>query len=146
MRVLIVVAMGFGITACSRLSEPSQAEAAKPQQVSSGQRFILVPGQMPAPLLPGALALDTETGKLCKTYSWNEPSGERISSCGGQIVTKRYNPTTGQIEDIAPTIEDVDAEIARRKKAGFSRKYSPETGKVEDYLNGEKILKVEKVK
>jgi hypothetical protein len=43
-----------------------------PRERTGGyQRFIQIRGGNPALNLPGSLALDTETGHLCKTYEWH---------------------------------------------------------------------------
>jgi hypothetical protein len=52
----------------------------QPPHVPEFQRFIPLPENHPGDTLPGAVALDTATGKLCKTYKWSVPNME-LPSC-----------------------------------------------------------------
>ncbi len=44
--------------------------ATGPREPAEHARFALVMSGQPSGTVPGALALDTKTGQLCKTYNW----------------------------------------------------------------------------
>ena len=83
MKRIAVVAMLCSLLACdvnhpdaqgkAKASEESESEALKAQRMYY-QRFVSVSPSAGAPVpWAGALALDTMTGELCKTYAWSIP-------------------------------------------------------------------------
>jgi hypothetical protein len=69
-RTLLFLGLIF-LAACQ--SQPSEIPIKTPAiqaPAINHRRFAVVP-EYPPRVFPGALALDTETGKLCRTYNWS---------------------------------------------------------------------------
>jgi hypothetical protein len=67
-RILIPLATVLLLTGCQQPTP--QVVSPQPTEKSPGDhRFVQVDGNL-ALNLPGSLALDTQTGQLCRTYNW----------------------------------------------------------------------------
>ena len=77
----------------------------EPAASATFQRFVFP--QSSGNFQPASIALDTQTGQLCKTYEWKQSSGTDLPFCSSlatyglyELHVRKYDEKTGSFEPV----------------------------------------------